>query len=254
MMILRSRYLYRIVPPLAAGMLLIAFATAVGGERRVVGLNELEIYEAGAREDGVPEIEFDDTENGTEVKIRPAVHVHRYYYNGDKQYQAPFGHGGPTIVVANHPRSGKRMYVDVNLPPGAPRISYSKYRITYTYPERRVIISFSRFRSDKVTLYYRAGRPIGPKTAKDKTPHKLHATLKNAFESRKKLVVGAAATAGQLAGTVVEKANEAFDNLPVVKVLQSAADRIKESSQIEKLRQAGLKRADEATEFIRTNR
>ncbi len=38
------------------------------------------------------------------VDIAPTVHVHRYYYSGDKEIQGPIINGGPTVVVAITPK------------------------------------------------------------------------------------------------------------------------------------------------------
>lgn len=229
-------------------------AATTGGERRVAGLNELEVYDPGIREDGVPEIEFKDTMHGTEVEIQPTLHVHRYYYNGDKEYQGPLVNGGPTIVVANHPRTRKRLYIDVNLPSGAPKITYTDDRITYTYPHQRVIIEFKRCDEDEVTVHYRAGRRIGPRLETGKIRNKLHQAMKNVYEGRKKTIVGAAATATKLTGTAIDKVNDALNAIPIFQKLQSAGEQAHEQANLETLRQTGTEQADRATEFVGTNR
>jgi len=254
MQLLRIRRLSAALPVFSIVVAALPLGIADAGQKLVAGLNELEIVDPGLREDGVPAIEFKDSPHGIEVEIRPTVHVHRYYYNGDKAYQAPFRHGGPTIVVANHPRTGKRLYIDVNLPPGAPLVSYTKRRITYTFPERRVIIAFSHCHNDKVTVHYRGGRRIGPKPEEVKTRHKLHQALKDAYETRKKLVVGAAATVSDLAGNAVKMSTEVLNALPGVQTLQGAGDQLRERANLETLRQSGIQRAKEATKFVRTNR
>ena len=87
------------------------------------GLNELVVYDPGTHERGLPAVQLMPNNCGNlGVEIPPAVHVHRYYYNGDKEFQGPIIQGGPTIVVANHPDNpGCTLYIRVNLPSGAPR-------------------------------------------------------------------------------------------------------------------------------------
>ena len=76
------------------------------------------------------------------VDVPPTVLVHRYYYTGDRSFQAPLLPGGPCIVVANHPKTGERLYVPVQFPPGAPRVTYSGDAIDYDYGSQGVTINF----------------------------------------------------------------------------------------------------------------
>ncbi|MFO0946707.1 MAG: hypothetical protein U1D30_12290 [Planctomycetota bacterium] len=46
------------------------------------------------------------------------------------------------MIVANHPKSNERMYINVMLPSGTPVISYDKDSITYIYPNYRVKVCF----------------------------------------------------------------------------------------------------------------
>ena len=115
----------------AAGLFCFGSSTLVtAAEPRVGGLDELVIYDPGNHDRGLPAIEFAESPEGIQIEISPATHVHRFYYNGDKEYQGPLLQGGPTVVVANHPRTGKRLYIDVNLPSGAPVIVYDEDSIS----------------------------------------------------------------------------------------------------------------------------
>jgi len=112
---------------------------STAGEPREPGFNELIIIDPGVEENGLP---APNVVNG-HVEIPPTLHVHPYYYSGDKEYQGPIINGGPTIVVANNPKSGEKRYVDVVLPQGAPLIAYTSKSITYIYKDRRVVITFN---------------------------------------------------------------------------------------------------------------
>jgi len=118
--------------------------SAVAAEPEKPGLSELVILDPGIDETGLPAVLVND-EN--EADIPPTVHVHRYYYSGDKEFVAEYIDGGLTIVKAVHPVTGVHCEVRVVLPPGVPTIAYDNNSITYVYPDRRVKICFSRFYS-----------------------------------------------------------------------------------------------------------
>jgi hypothetical protein len=90
--------------------------------------------------------------------------VHRYYYSGDKEFQGPLLQGGPTVVVASHPVSGERMYIEATLPSGAPIIAHNKARITYIYPDRCVSIHFHRRDNCQAAVKYHGSRGIWRQT------------------------------------------------------------------------------------------
>jgi hypothetical protein len=94
-----------------------------------------------------------------QVEIPQTVLVHKYYYSGDRSFQAQLLPGGPSIIVANHPRTGDRCYIDVQLPPGAPRVIYTGHSIEYDYDKQGVTVCFKRFGDPKVT--YRNSVPVG---------------------------------------------------------------------------------------------
>ena len=72
------------------------------------------------------------------VDIPPVILVHRYYFTGERSFQAQLLPGGPSIVVVNHPKTGERTYIDVQMPPGAPRVTYTDHSIEYDYGETGV--------------------------------------------------------------------------------------------------------------------
>jgi hypothetical protein len=77
-----------------------------------------------------------------EVEIPQTVIVHRYYYTGDRSFQAQLLPGGPCIVVVNHPKTAERLYVLVQMTPGAPRVIYTSHAIEYDYGKHGVTIRF----------------------------------------------------------------------------------------------------------------
>jgi len=120
--------------------------------------NELVVLDPGVNSLKRPGVRLEPGPDGVQVDIPPVVHVHRFYYSGDKEYQGPILSGGPTVIVANHPKTGQRLYVNVMLPPGAPAIAYSKSSITYAYPDQRVEICYGWWHTDQATVKYLAGR------------------------------------------------------------------------------------------------
>ncbi len=92
------------------------------------------------------------------VDIPPTVLVHRYYYTGDRSFQAPLLPGGPSVVVVNHPRTGERLYLPVQMLPGAPRVTYTDSCIEYDYGTQGITIKFAWICGPKVV--YRNGVPV----------------------------------------------------------------------------------------------
>jgi hypothetical protein len=76
------------------------------------------------------------------VDIPPTVIVHRYYYTGDRNFQGPLLPGGPSIIVVNHPKTGERLYLEVQMLPGAPRVCYTGNCIEYDYGKQGITICF----------------------------------------------------------------------------------------------------------------
>lgn len=216
----------------------VACTTAIRAEHRVAGLNELVVYAPGTHERGLPSVELQATEAGTFVDVPPTVHVHRYYFDGSKEYQGPILQGGPTVVVANHPRSGRKMYIEVNLPAGAPVIAYSPHCITYAYKERRVVIEFSCTSAgdDHATVRMLPGKGVlrvlrdharrkDAQNARQGTPKgKLGQAVCDAGKSAAKSVTGAAGIVTQTAGSAIDTGRKVVEALPPVNILQSAAN------------------------------
>lgn len=251
----------RVAAPFVIGLMLWQTASAV--EPRVAGFNELVIFDPGVHERGLAGVNFQPVDDGMEIDIAPIVHVHRYYYSGDKEFQGPIIVGGPTIVVANHPRTGERMYVDVVLPPGAPIIEHCGSAITYGFEDQRVVIHFCG--REKAVVKYLPGkgvaRRIQERRARIKEAHQaavqrsaLAGALKEAGEDVKKVAVGAVGVVGSTATAAVETGQKVIRMVPGVQMLQSAADQRLERLETEGIKQAA--RAQELAEpvFVRTIR
>jgi hypothetical protein len=126
---------------------------------------EIEVLDPGVDPLGNPAVFVRPGKDGQmEVDIPPVVLVHRYYYSGDRSFQAQLLPGGPSIVVANHPKTGQRCYVPVQMMPGAPRVTYTKSCIDYDYGEHGIAVTFGLIGKPKVK--YRNGLPVHRKIGK----------------------------------------------------------------------------------------
>lgn len=120
---------------------------------------EIEILDPGVDPVGNPAVVVGpDTPEGRQVDIPPTVLVHRYYYSGNRSFQGPLLPGGPSIVVVTHPVTHERLYVDVNLLPGAPRVCYTQTYIEYDYGNRGIKIIFQH--KGQVDVSYRNMTPV----------------------------------------------------------------------------------------------
>lgn len=137
-------------------------AAADGGERPpfpVPPALEIEVLDPRADPLGNPAVELRESRyvDRLEVDIPPAVLVHRFYYTGDRTFQAQILPGGPSIVVASHPKTGERCYVPVQMLPGAPRVTYTAKSIKYDYGGQAIIVEFCHPAGPSVK--YRSGTP-----------------------------------------------------------------------------------------------
>jgi hypothetical protein len=228
---------------LAACFAVIANITGLAGsqiaqavEPRTAFQNDLVVYDAGTHERGLAEIELNQTERGTEVDISRALHVHRSYYNGDKEFQFSLIQGGPTTVVANHPRTGEKLYIEVDLPSGIPIVAYNQHSITYVFSDRRVCINFPRFcntasvsvvnmkghgalrthweRMQAITIKRRAAMANSP----------LVGAIRDTGTSARNLVVGTAGIAGQAGAGALNGARTVVENLPIISHIRQAGE------------------------------
>jgi len=125
--------------------------------------DEIEVLDPSSDPLGRPAVELRRTPGGLEIDIPPTVLVHKYYYTGDRSFQAQLLPGGPSIVVVNHPKTGERCYLDVQMLPGAPRVTYTDHSIQYDYGEHGITLAFGPLGHPKVK--YRSGLPWTRKAA-----------------------------------------------------------------------------------------
>lgn len=119
---------------------------------------EIEILDPAADPVGNPTVTLRQTPHPDrlEVDIPPTVLVHRYYYTGARSFQAQILPGGPSIVVANHPDTGERCYIPVQMLPGAPRVTYTAKSIEYDYGSQAIFVDFQ---TSPPSVRYRSGTP-----------------------------------------------------------------------------------------------
>jgi hypothetical protein len=124
---------------------------------------EIEVLDPGADPLGNPAVVVRPGLDGQcmDIDIPPVVLVHRYYYTGDRSFQAQMLPGGPSIIVVNHPKTGERCYIPVQMLPGAPRVTYSGHSIEYDYGENGITVHFGLF--GHPTIKYRSGLTWGTK-------------------------------------------------------------------------------------------
>ena len=227
------------------------------------GLNDLVILDPGKHERGLPAVEV----LGDQIDIPPTVHVHRYYYSGDKIFHAPIIQGGPTVVVASHPKTGERMYIDVVLPAGAPRIAYTKNTITYIYKERRVEVKFQHFPFDPcvAVVKHHSGKGIGIRL-RDKHEHvtqhvketmvnsQMINSIKDLSTEGGKVVGGVASSIGTLSTKGTDSIKQLSNLIPGMTYLKSLGDQKPQQDYEGSLRHATLKKEKAEIPFIRTNR
>lgn len=157
----------RMLGAVAAGLLGIGCALPVlaqnhGPRANVPPALEIEVLDPGVDPQGNPAVLLHPDANGQMVvDIPPVILVHRYYYTGDRSFQAQMLPGGPSIVVANHPKTGVRSYVSVQMLPGAPRVHYRKKEIEYDYGDYGIVVCYGSFGDPKVK--YRSGMPFHKK-------------------------------------------------------------------------------------------
>jgi hypothetical protein len=242
-------------------------SAALAREPIGAGLNDLVVYDSGMHGRGLPAIVFEDGVDGTVIDVAAKVHVHRYYYSGDKEYQGPIIEGGPTVVVANHPKNGNRMYIDVVLAPGAPRIAYSKTSITYVYPDQRIGIYFRHFpfNSEKAIVKYHGGRGIGREiddwygdvvssTRTHFQQSELAQSVKEAAYNTGDFVCGVGQSLECAGARILDGTGSLIQAFPGVTPVQSMGQQRAERIRAAEIRGADLLKQHTETPFVVTNR
>lgn len=234
-------------------------------EPRVAGLDDLVIFHPNDHERGLPKVEFKQTEEGLKVDIAPTVHVHRYYYSGDREYQGPILQGGPTVIVANHPKSNERLYINVMLPSGTPVIAYDKDSITYIYPNYRVKVCFLPFFKNKFTVKYLQGEGIARKVHEagahvssevKECVHnsKLANNLGTAARGTGQVMVSTVGVAASAANAGIQTVGKVVSVVPGVRPLQSAAENRPDEQYLDSISRAEARNTRNQTPFVTTNR
>jgi hypothetical protein len=196
------------------------------------------------------------------VDIPPTVLVHRYYYTGDRSFQARLLPGGPCIIVASHPKTGERQYIPVQLPPGAPRVTYRADRIQYDYGVQAVTVNFCYLFCNHAKVVYRQGVPLTRTIekvavdARDATRRLIDRTdipvcKDKLVNGAKNVALNTVDTTNTVAKRILDPATQLILMLPGAKPLTGTADPSAS-------RDAALRRAEqEAAQsevFIKTNR
>lgn len=125
--------------------------------------DEIEVLDPNADSRGRPTVELREECGQLRVDLPPTVLIHKYYYTGDRSFQAQLLPGGPTILVVSHPKTGERCYIETQMLPGAPRVTYTAHEIDYDYGAHGMTLCFGLFGKPKVT--YRNGVPLTKKVA-----------------------------------------------------------------------------------------
>lgn len=250
-----------------ATLLLLGSCPPTWAETRVAGFDELVVYAPGTMDRDISGIELvRDSELNWQAEVQPTLHVHRNFYNGDKEFQGPLLAGGPTVVSACHPRTGKRLYAQVSLPSGAPIIVYDEDGITYVYRDQRVVLTFrGKAGAEEVVMTYKRGRGLcRVKQEHDAALAKQHKSFSGRFPLKRSVhdaaktvqttVKGAAGTATTAASAVVTRVKDGVSGLPGIQQLQGIGKEVDSQANIESLKQAANKAQNEATVFEKTIR
>ena len=185
---------------------------------------EIEVLDPNADPMSRPAVELTQGENGMKVDIPPVVLVHRYYFTGERSFQAQLLPGGPTIVVANHPKTGVRTYVDVQMPPGAPRVTYTDRAIEYDFGDTAVSVCFGLIGDPSVN--YRSGPSVQSRVNKlfrvesiKESALNTQAHLKQSTARTRTMTYGAVATVSEATGRALLPVRNLAESLPLGKVL-----------------------------------
>tara|TARA_R110002167_G_scaffold366222_1_gene593818 strand:- start:2136 stop:2939 length:804 start_codon:yes stop_codon:yes gene_type:complete len=116
---------------------------AIDHVARVSPVDEIIVMEPGIDNEGKPKAIIQKGEHGDTVDIPPTVIVHKYYYTGDRNFQGPYFPGGPSIVVVSDPVTHERLYLEVQMLPGAPRVTYRRNSIDYDFGKKGIRIQFA---------------------------------------------------------------------------------------------------------------
>jgi hypothetical protein len=227
---------------------------------------ELEILDPNVDPRGYPAVLRELGIDGVErIDIPPTVLVHRYYFTGQRSFQSQLLTGGPCIVVANHPRTAERLYIDVTLPPGAPRIIYRDSSIEYAYPGQSVKIEFCCLFRRKAKVIYRDGvSPVhqvekGLKVVGESAKSLIDRTnlpdlARNTVEGTRNLTFNAVDRANDLGTLIVRPIAQIAKIIPGASLLTSTPEERDERVRDTLIRRARDRAEEKAPVFLKTNR
>ncbi|MEZ6057568.1 MAG: hypothetical protein R3C01_12775 [Planctomycetaceae bacterium] len=138
----------RVIPIITAMMSLLVASTGWGQSciRRpavtVSPVDEITILDPATNTEFKPTPIVLPGDGGQQVDIPPTVIVHNFYYTGDRDFRGPIFPGGPSIVVVSHPKTGERMYLEVQMLPGSPRVTYRDQYIDYDFGRETIRVRF----------------------------------------------------------------------------------------------------------------
>ncbi|MEM0925600.1 MAG: hypothetical protein AAGJ83_06150 [Planctomycetota bacterium] len=250
------------------GVMFCVFGSNLWGQVTTdAGLNDLVILDPGAHERGLPAVRINNLSDGQLIDIPPKVHVHRYFYSGDKIYQGPIIQGGPTVVVASHPKTGERLYIDVVLPPGAPRIEYTNDSITYVYSEKRVEIKFRGFPFDPCVaiVKHHSGKGVRRSVVDAHNHVREHVeehmsnssfvnSAKDVTREAHLFVKGVASGVGTLGSRGGDTLKQLSNLIPGVVYLKGMADQKPQRDYEAQIKNASSRIDAQLPDFVRTNR
>lgn len=186
---------------------------------------EIEILDPNADPLSRPAVELEQGGDGNMiVNIPPTVLVHRYYFTGERSFQSQLLPGGPTMVVANHPKTGERVYIDVQMPPGAPRVTYTDHTIEYDFGDTGVSVCFGLLGNPSVkyrsgpSIQSRMSKGIGLETIKD-CAHTSQEHFRQAGARTRVMTYGAVATVTETAGQVLTPVKTILETMPFGKIV-----------------------------------
>lgn len=209
-----------------------------GNLARVPPINELKIYPPKVDSLDQPRPLFIDNQNGTQhIEIPPTVIVHQYYYTGDRSFQGPMLTGGPTILVANHPKTGEQIQLRAQLRPGAPRVHYTRNEIRYEYPDHWTILDFGILSlcephivnrdKPKVVL---AGKTVTKKTAQSSVGlvkrTRLPAAVGTIDRMAKNAIAGGAERVGDAGSMIFQPVIQLYQATPISSLLSPSAGNV----------------------------
>ena len=195
---------------------------------------EIEVIDAGVDPLGHPSVKFREEQgHPLQVDITPTILVLRYYYTGDREFQAQLLPGGPSILVVHDPICNEKRYVQVQLPPGAPRVAYTGRSIEFKYGFTSVEIKFRRFFGPSVE--YVAGMKMSDRVAKAMhvedlrgVAHDASSVARQAQHDATNMVMGTVLLAGDGIGQLLSPVRELVSRGPLGGLRQRLEARVEE--------------------------